>query len=439
MTPIIAVVGRPNVGKSTLFNRLAGKKLAIVHDLPGVTRDRHYADAHIQGRDVLIVDTGGFDPEDEDPMRQGIARHVRAAIEEADIVLCVLDTLSPPTEADRQAVDLLRRSGKPVVYFGNRSDNAASDLEAAELYALGIDPLIVGSALHGRNMARLETALVDRLGAWKKAEPEAETAVPKVALLGKPNAGKSSLLNHLSQSERSLVDDRPGTTRDAVDAEITYRGKPYVIVDTAGVRRRARVQESIEAQSVMQSFRAMERSDVVILMCDATQGFTDQDARLMALALDRGRAVLVGLNKFDLIKRADRRKVEEQLNTALHYAPWVKRLEISAKTGHGIRELMSAVDRAYEEHTRRVPTSELNRFFSEVLERHPPPTHGGKAPRLYYVTQAETRPPVFVAMCSVPEALTGAYKRFVSNQLRSAFGFESVPVAVRFRARRRDE
>jgi GTPase len=437
MTPILAIVGRPNVGKSTLFNRLVGKKLAIVHDMPGVTRDRHYAEAHLQGRDLLIVDTGGFDPEDEDPMRQGIARHVRAAIDEADVVLCVLDTLTPPTEADRQAVELLRRANKPVVYFANRSDNAASDLEATELFALGIDPLIIGSALHGRNMARLEAALVQHFAA-PELNPEPAVEVPRVALLGKPNAGKSSLLNRLSRSERSLVDDRPGTTRDPVDAEVEYHGKHYLFVDTAGVRRRGKIQDAIEAQSVMRSFRALERSDVVVLMCDCTQGFSDQDARLMALATSRGRAVILGLNKIDLLSRSEQKEMHEKTKTALHYAPWARRIELSAKSGQGITALMEAIDATYDEYTRRIGTGELNRFFSEVIERHPPPTHGGKAPRLYFVTQAETRPPQFVAMCNHPEALTDAYRRFVSNQLRAAFGFESVPIVVRFRPRRRE-
>ncbi len=436
MTPIVALIGRPNVGKSTLFNRLVGRKLAIVHDLPGVTRDRHYAEAHLQGRDLLLIDTGGFDPEDEDPMRQGIARHVQAAIEEADVIVCVLDTLTPPTEADRQAVALLRRAGKPVVYLANRADNPTREIEAAELHRLGIDPLIPGSALHGRNMAALEQAIVEALPPFEPEVPAEESEAPQIALLGKPNAGKSSLLNRLSGSERSLVDDRPGTTRDPIDVSITYDDKAYTLVDTAGVRRKSKVTEAVELASVMRALRIIQRSDIVILMVDAKEGLSDQDARLLSLAVARKRAIIVGLNKMDLLDKREREKSLEQAKTALHFAPWVPLVPLSAKSGRGLPQLMKQVDDAYDEYTRRVPTAALNRFFAEVLERHPPPTRGGKAPRLLYVTQAQTRPPLFVAMCSAPDALAESYKRFVVNKLREAFGFSSVPLVVRYRDRR---
>jgi GTP-binding protein len=439
VNPIIAIVGRPNVGKSTLFNRLAGKKLAIVHDLPGVTRDRHYAEAHLQGRDVMLVDTGGFDPEDDDPMRKGIARHVEAAIAEADVILCVLDSISAPGEADRQAVALLRHAGKPVVYLANRADNPTRELEASELYRLGVDPLIPASALHGRNMAAVEAALVALLPAIDE-DPAAEVGEePRIALVGKPNAGKSSLLNRLSGSERSLVDERPGTTRDPINVHLTYGGKHYSFVDTAGVRRRSKVTEAVELLSVMRALRSIQRSDIVVLMCDATIGITDQDARLLSLATDRRRGIIVGLNKTDLLPKAERRKAVDQVKSALHFAPWVQIVELSAKTGQGVSQLMKQIDQVFQQYSHRVGTSELNRFFAEVLERHPPPTKSGKAPRLMYVTQAETRPPIFVAMCNAPEALAESYRRFVVNQLRTAFGFESVPVTVRYRARRRRE
>jgi GTP-binding protein len=439
VNPIVAIVGRPNVGKSTLFNRLVGKPLAIVHDRPGVTRDRHYAQAHLQGRDLILIDTGGFDPEDEDPLRQGIARHVRAAIEEADLVLCVLDSLTPPTEADRQAVDLLRRSNKPVVYWANRSDNTARELEASELHGLGISPLLAGSALHGRNMARLEAALVDRLPPFEPEQGSTEE-IPRVSLIGKPNAGKSSLLNRLSGQERSLVDDRPGTTRDPIDIRVEFAGQPYTVVDTAGIRRKSKVSDAVEVASVMRSLRSLERSDVVVLMCDATEGLSEQDARLLSLATDRGRAVVVGLNKVDLLPgKSGTKKGLKEAREALHFAPWIPIVPLSAHTGTGVRDLMAMVSKAFAEYNRRIGTAELNRFFAEVLERHPPPTHSGRAPRLYYITQAQVRPAVFVAMCSHPEALTDAYKRFVVNQLRGAFGFECVPLLLRFRARKRQD
>jgi len=437
--PIVALVGRPNVGKSTLFNRLAGKRLAIVHDMPGVTRDRNYTEAHLQGRDVMLVDTGGFDPQDEDPMRQGIARHVRAAIEEADVVVCVLDALTPPTDADREAIALLRKSDKPVVYMANRADNPGRELDASDLYRLGLPNLVAGSALHGRNMAALEAALAEQLPAIHENKPADTSIGPRIALLGKPNAGKSSLLNHLSGSERSLVDSRPGTTRDPIDVKLQYGGKPYLVVDTAGVRRRSKVTEAIELASVMRALRTINRSDIVVVMCDATVGLTDQDARLIGLAENRKRALIVGLNKVDLLSKKELTAAQEQVQTALHFAPWIPVVPLSAKSGRGVGALMKQVDQSYAEFTRRVGTSELNRFFSEVLERHPPPTKSGKAPRLLYVTQAESSPPIFVAMCSAPDALAESYRRFVVNQLRAAFGFQSIPLTVRYRERRRRE
>lgn len=438
MIPLVALVGRPNVGKSTLFNRLAGKKLAIVHDEPGVTRDRHYADTTLQGRELTLIDTGGFDPEDVDPMRQGIARHVQGAIHEADLIVCVLDAQTPPTDADRAAVQLLRESQKPVVYLGNRADNTTKEHEAQELHRLGIDPLVCGSALHGRGMAQLEAAMVDRLPPpMPQKTEEVDQGIPRVALLGRPNAGKSSLLNALSGQERSLVDNRPGTTRDPIDAHIEFKGKPYVFVDTAGIRRKAKVHDAVESASVMRSIRCIGRADIVVLMCDGNEQVAEQDARLLSLAAERGRAVIVGLNKMDLIQEGERKSAEEQARDVLHFASWVPFIRMSAKTRTGLGKLMHAIDRAHTEFNRRISTSELNRFFAEALERHPPPTKGGKAPRLYYVTQAETRPPLFVAMCSAPEALQESYRRFVTNQLRAAFGFQAVPVKVRYRPRRR--
>lgn len=439
MKPLIAIVGRPNVGKSTLFNRLVGQKLAIVHDTPGVTRDRHYADTYLQGRDVTVIDTGGFDPNDEDPMRQGIARHVQSAIAEADVILCLLDALAPPTEADRQAVRLLRKSNKPVVYFANRADNKQVELDATELHRLGISDLIAGSALHGRRMADLELALLSHLPEASEAPEDEASDIPRVALIGRPNAGKSSLLNQLAGSERSLVDHRPGTTRDPIDARITFGDQQYIFVDTAGVRRRSKIKEEIESASVMRAIRVIERSDIVVLMCDGTEPISDQDTRLLALATERGRAVIVGLNKSDLLTKSEEAQALEKAKETLHFAPWIPIVRLSAMKGRGLKALMTRVDQSYSEFSRRITTSQLNRFFEEVLERRSPPTRGGKAPRLYYVTQAQTKPPLFVAMSNLPDLIDESYKRFMVNQLRDAFGFQSVPIRLSFRARRRRE
>ena len=438
MNPIVAVVGRPNVGKSTLFNRLVGQSLAIVDDMPGVTRDRHYAPAHLHGRNVTLVDTGGFDLTSDDPLQQGIARHVEAAIEEADAIICVLDGTSPPTEPDREAINLLRRSDKPVIYVANKVDTAERVAQSAELYELGIPDLLPISGLHGRGTAELAQALAKHLPPLE-AEPEVSGEAPRVALLGRPNAGKSSLFNRLTGEERALVDATPGTTRDPVDAPISFGGRDFVLVDTAGVRRKSRVEKGVELVSVMRSLRAVERATVVVVMCDATEGPAEQDARLLGLTIDRKRAIVVGLNKVDLLNKEQRKQALQNAQDTLSFARFAPIIELSARTGSGVKELMQAVGKAADEMNRRVPTAELNRFFAEVLERQPPPTHHGKAPRIYYITQAESSPPLFVAVCNHPEAIKPSYQRFVINQIRKSFGFESVPLRVTYRQKSRRE
>lgn len=434
MTPIVAVVGRPNVGKSTLFNRLAGKSLAIVDDAPGITRDRHYAPAHLAGRDVTLVDTGGFDPASGDPMQQGIARHVEAAIAEADVIVCVLDGTLPPTTPDREAVALLRGADKPVIYVANKVDNEGRALQATELFSLGVPALVNVSALHGRGTAELALKVVEALPPYTEDEPSNDD-IPRVALVGRPNAGKSSLFNRLSGEERALVDDRPGTTRDALDAKITYDGKPLWVVDTAGIRRKSRVDEKVELLSVMQALKAVERAKIAILLCDATQGVAEQDARLLGLCMDRNRGIIVGLNKMDLLSREEQKKARTQAEETLSFAKFAPIMELSAKTGRGVSELVSKATRIAREWERRVPTAELNRFFRDVIERQPPPTDGGRAPRIFYITQAEAAPPTFVAMSSGAANIKPSYQRFVTNQIRKTFGFEGVPINVHYRER----
>lgn len=458
--PIVAIVGRPNVGKSTLFNRLAGQSLAIVHDAPGVTRDRNYVDALIQGREVTLVDTGGFDPTTDDPMGQGIARHAEAAIAEADLVVCVLDGSGPPTQPDRDAVTLLRRSHKPVLYVANKIDGTEKEWLLADHYELGIPELLPISALHGRFTGKLEAAIADilpsdaivgrahqdsRAAAGPDATSDEESSstgvdddkepVLQVAFVGRPNAGKSSLFNRLSQSERSLVDDRPGTTRDPVDSVVQYKGKTYVIVDTAGIRRKSKVEKGVESASVMRSLRMIDRAQVVVLMVDIMGGLAEQDARLLGLAMDRGKAIVVGLNKVDLVPQREINKHRDEAMHELHFAKWTKVVPLSAHSGHGVAQLMAEVDAIGQRMRKRVTTSELNRFFESVIVEHPPPTRSGKAPRIYYLTQTGIVPPTFVAFCSSPEHLAESYRRFVVNRIRQTFGYEGVPLRLFFRGR----
>ena len=437
---VVAVVGRPNVGKSTIFNRLVGRKTAIVHDEPGVTRDRHYGDVISRGQRYALVDTGGFDPESDDPMRQGIKRQIDIAIAEADVIVCVLDAAAPPTSADHAELALLRRTQKPVIYVANKADNPRLEAEAADLYRLGITSLLLVSALHGRGFGELETAILAALPERVHEAPVGPPDAIRVAVVGKPNAGKSSLVNRLLGEERLLVDARPGTTRDPIDAHVERKGRHYLLIDTAGIRRKAKVTKEdsvVEAMSVIHAIRAMDRCEVVLMLCDAAEGVAEQDAKILGLAVDRGRAVVIALNKLDLLDKKGYATAEQTARDKLTFAPWAPMVRVSAKTGRGIDGLLDAVSQAASAFRKRVTTGALNRFFENVIATHPPPTHGGRAPRLFYITQAESSPPLFVVMASDPEKLHFSYQRYVTNQLRETFGFEGVPVRVRYKARRR--
>lgn len=436
--PVVAIVGRPNVGKSTLFNRLAGRHVAIVEDEPGVTRDRHYVDAEVRGRPYVLVDTGGFEPDTKDPMLAGVRDQVRLAVAEADVVVFVTDGTTALTDADHESLKLLRRAGRPVIYVANKADSEKRAYEAIDLYRAGADSVIAVSALHGRGMVELEAALTEHLPVEGVVEDMAlPEGVARVAVLGRPNAGKSSLINKLVGAERLLVTDVPGTTRDAIDTMVTKGDKQYVFVDTAGIRRKRAVTAPVEMTSVMQSIRALERCDVAVILIDVTEGLADQDLRLVSLAEERGRAIVIGMNKVDKVDATTERKAVAAAHDALTFAPWIPIVKLSAKAGRGTTSLLSMVDRAYEAHGRRVGTSEVNRFFEEIVEKHPPPTHLGKAVRIYYISQVATRPPRFAAITNFPEAVATSYQRYIQNQLRERFHFDAVPVRVSYRPKRR--
>ncbi|HEX9294794.1 MAG TPA: ribosome biogenesis GTPase Der [Polyangiaceae bacterium] len=453
--PIVAVVGRPNVGKSSLFNRLVGKPLAIVHDEPGVTRDRHYADVWALGRSYVLIDTGGFDRETDDPMGVRIRAQVSLAVSEADVVVCVFDAQSGVTDADREAVAMLRRAGKPVIYTANKADSKRTEDESLDLYRLGIPRVFPISALHGRGIGELETAIVaalpeepEEVGATEDDEPSEERSLARaagptrVALIGRPNAGKSSLMNRILGQERVLVDERPGTTRDAIDFAFEHGGHAMVLVDTAGIRRKGKVTKEgseLEAASVFQAIRAMERCDVAVLLCDGAAGVAEQDAKILGLAVDRGRAIVIAVNKIDLLDAKVRKQLEEKTREKLSFVAWAPIVPISAKTGRGVSTLLTTVHDVFAAFHSRVATGELNRFFERVLATHPPPTMGNRAPRLFYVTQAETAPPLFVVMTNEPEHIHFSYQRYLSNQLRKAFGFDGVPLRITYKKRRRRE
>ncbi|WP_437500836.1 ribosome biogenesis GTPase Der [Sorangium sp. So ce1099] len=437
---IVALVGRPNTGKSTLFNRLVGRRAAIVHDEPGVTRDRHYGDVTSRGRRFTLVDTGGFDPESDDPMRQGIKRQIDLAIAEADVIVCVLDAVTPVTPSEHAELGLLRRAGKPVIYVANKADSTRAEAEAAELYRLGMDRLILISALHGRGISDLEMAIEAALPSEPAASEESAEGALRIAIVGRPNAGKSSLVNRISGEERMLVDAQPGTTRDPIDTLVERDGKRLLLIDTAGIRRKSKVTKedsAVEAVSVMHAIRAMERAEVVLLLCDAAEGVAEQDAKILGLAVDRGCGIVIGLNKIDLLDRKTLAKAEEDARGKLAFVPWAPIAQVSARSGRGVAKLLETVGQVADAYRKRVPTGELNRFFEQILLTHPPPTHGGRAPRLFFITQAETSPPLFVVVASDPEKLHFSYRRYVANQLRQAFGLDGVPVRVKYKERRR--
>lgn len=443
MSSIVALVGRPNVGKSTLFNRLVKGSTAIVHNEPGVTRDRHYGMVTSNDRTYTLVDTGGFDLEGSDAIQQGIRRQVEIAVAEADLIVCVLDATTPAGAAEHAEIDLLRRSQKPVIYVANKSDSPRLEAEAADLYQLGMDRLILISAAHGRRMDELEDAIAHLLPPDEEEPEEPSSDAPiRVAVVGKPNAGKSSLVNRLLGEERILVDARPGTTRDTIDTVVERDGRKFVLIDTAGIRRKAKVGKEgsvVEAVSVLHAIRAMDRCEVVVLLCDAPEGVAEQDAKILGLAVDRNRAIVIALNKTDLVDRKGLASADQLAHDKLTFVPWAPRVHVSAKTGRGVGTLLETVVRTAESFRKRVPTGELNRFFEEMLATKPPPTQGGRAPRLFFITQAETCPPLFVVMASNPEKLHFSYQRYVMNKLRESFGFEGVPVRVKYKARRRTE
>lgn len=417
-----------------------GAKLAIVEDEPGVTRDRHYADVDIFGTPVTIVDTGGWDPEPGDPVTDLTRSQVNLAIEEADLILCVFDGRQELSAADYDTVKLLRRSGKPVIFTANKVDGDKHEAEALAGYAVGVDELTLVSALHGRNTTDLADRILENLPqreAEEGVDEEPENAV-RVAVIGRPNAGKSSLVNHLLGEERMLISDIPGTTRDSIDSLIMHEGQPMVMIDTAGLRKKRRVSKAPERHAVFSALRALQRAHVAILMVDSENGSAEQDAKIAGLAIDRGCALIIAPNKWDLIRGKEQSKeVIDQVREVLSFAPYAPLVRVSAKTGKGVSKLLSKVREVAEEHNKRISTGELNRFFEELVFNKPPPMKGGRPVKFYYCAQVAVRPPKIVVTCNFPNAVHFSYQRFVQNRLRERFGFNGTPMRVVFKARSR--
>ncbi|MDR7386260.1 MAG: ribosome biogenesis GTPase Der [Armatimonadota bacterium] len=434
--PLVALVGRPNVGKSALFNRIARRRLAIVEDTPGVTRDRLYTEVEWSGRRFGLVDTGGYVPRPQDPLTEQVRWQAEQAVQEADVVVLVVDAQTGRLPADHEVAEVLRRSGKPVVVAVNKVDTPGEGAAvAAEFFALGLgDPLPV-SALHGLRVGELLDRMVAHLPAPTPEEVEEEPV--RVSVVGRPNVGKSSLVNALVGSPRVVVDERPGTTRDAVDTYLRHRDRPFVLVDTAGLRRRARVTESLEFYSVRRAEQALERSHVAILVVDAWEGVTDQDQRIAREVTERGKALVVAANKWDLVKGPLAEERVKQLYHALRHVAFAPVLFVSAKTGRNVARLLDAALRVDRAHALRVPTGPLNRAVEAAEAAHPAPADArGRPLKIYYATQVSTRPPTVALFVNHPEVATEAYLRHLEARLRERFDFEGTPIRFVLRARR---
>jgi GTPase len=434
--PVIAIIGRPNVGKSTLFNRILGTRAAIVDDVPGVTRDRNYADSTYRNRRFRLVDTGGLDPTAHDGMLSLIKQQSQLAIAEADILILVLDARTGLTPPDEEVVETLRGTDKPVFFVINKVDTPKVDPLVADFYRLGQEHLYPLSAEHGIGVAEL----LDDLFAHMAEAPDEETAseIPRIAIVGRPNVGKSTLVNSVLGETRVVVSDVPGTTRDPVDSVATFKDRQYVLTDTAGIRRRGRVERGIEGYSVARSLRAIGRSDVAVLLLDAEEGVTEQDTKIAGLVLKQGRACILVVNKWDL--KADdagaRDAYTKNLQRRFPFLAWAPVLFISAREPDFLRGLFALIDQVYHSFCKRISTGALNQFFQSLLEGHPLPVRKGKpakASKSAFVTQVATRPPAFALFVGHPEDMTAAYLRFLENHLRKEYRFSGTPLRLMVR------
>lgn len=437
MAGIVAIVGRPNVGKSTLFNRILRDRRAIVESEPGVTRDRHYALAEWSGHHFILIDTGGLEWDDPDPIKTHTTRQAQAAITQADVILFVVDSHGL-TAADEAVADVLRRTDKPLVLAVNKVDDPARGLEATEFYALGLDAAVMPvSAYHGHGTGDLLDEVIQRLPQDRSEAEDLEGRI-RVAVVGRPNVGKSSLVNAFLGEERMIVADRPGTTRDAIDASFRRDGVEYVLVDTAGLRKRSRVKENVERYSILRTLKAIDRADVVLLVLDATEELSEQDKRVAGHVTEAGRAMVIVVNKWDAVDKDDRTYLsyEEALRSGLHYADWATIVFASAKTHRNLGRLLDAVRAAADAHRRRIPTPEVTRAFRDAVAMNPPPSDGRRQLRVSYITQVRTAPPTFVFFVNSPDLARGSYRRYLENYARKTWNLEGTPVRLYFRAKK---
>ena len=436
--PVVAIVGRPNVGKSTLFNALAGERISIVKDTPGVTRDRIYAEVSWLDHNFTMIDTGGIEPDSNDIILSQMREQAEIAIATADVIMFIVDVRQGLQDSDSKVADMLRRSGKPVVLVVNKVDSFEKYMaDVYEFYNLGIgDPFPV-SAASMLGLGDMLDEVVKYFPEYKKDDEEDDC--PKIAIIGKPNVGKSSLINKLAQEDRVIVSDIAGTTRDAIDTDIKYNGKEYVFIDTAGLRRKNKIKEEIERYSIIRAVTAVERADVCIIVIDATEGVTEQDAKIAGIAHDRGKGIIIAVNKWDAIEKNDKTiyRHTEKIRDILSFMPYAEIIFISAKSGQRIGKIFETIDVVIENNSMRVATGVLNEIVTEAVAMQQPPSDKGKRLRIYYTTQVAVKPPTFVIFVNDKELMHFSYTRYLENRIRDTFGFRGT--ALKFIIRERKE
>lgn len=435
--PVVAIVGRPNVGKSTLFNVLAGEKISIVKDTPGVTRDRIYADTSWLDKEFTLIDTGGIEPESKDIILSQMREQAQIAIDTADVIMFITDVRQGLVDADSKVADMLRRSGKPVVLVVNKVDNFDKFMpDVYEFYNLGIgDPHPV-SAASRLGIGDMLDAVAEHFPEGSGEEEEDER--PRIAIVGKPNVGKSSIINKLLGEERVIVSDIAGTTRDAIDTDIIHNGREYVFIDTAGLRRKNKIKEEIERYSIIRTVTAVERADVVLIVIDAVEGVTEQDAKIAGIAHERGKGIIIVVNKWDAIEKNDKtmREYENEVRRVLSFMPYAEIMYVSAQTGQRLPKLYDMIDMVIENQTLRVATGVLNEIMSEAVAMQQPPSDKGKRLKLYYITQVSVKPPTFVIFVNDKELMHFSYTRYLENKIREAFGFKGTSLKFFIRERK---
>ncbi len=439
MKPVIAIVGGPNVGKSTLFNRLARKRKAIVEDEPGVTRDRNYAEAFWDDRPYILIDTGGFEPTAKERLQQQIREQAEVAIQEADLIFFLMDGKEGLTPTDMEVASYLRKITKAVFYVVNKVDGERQEEEVFDFYRLGVEKLHSISAEHGRGVGDL---LDEAFKGLPPALPQEERAgeETRVALVGRPNVGKSSLLNKLIGRSRAIVDSSPGTTRDAIDTPFLREGQKYIFIDTAGIRRKSKVTERLEKYSAIKALKSLERCDVALILLDGFEGLTEQDARIVEFAAESGRAIILVVNKWDLVGKdsSTMEDYKERIHREMKTLDYLPILFISALSGQRVAKIFATIEEVVAEHRKRIPTADLNKWLQETVQSFPPPLYRNRPVKLYYVSQVDVGPPTFVLFTNETRGLGESYQRYLVRRLRERYGFSGTPIRLFFRQRRKE-